>query len=237
MKPTLREASTTDGAHPEPLKDQIDDLMWNIKSTAGSRFAAAKRLEKRDRSLTSLTAFTSAYIIVLTVLPYILSTPQNLSDRVNLATVAMAVILLVSSLLQYSSGDIVNAEQYHRSALELNELRREVKALRSEITPQRFLEYSARYSRILEKYSVNHDDVDYLRFKLENVRYFNLSRLEVTLTRLRLFLSNSLPFAALAIVTVMCLGLGYYALTADSTNDPAIPKSTDISEVTPLTEG
>lgn len=195
------------------LGDQIDDLMANMRSTAGSRFAAAKRLERRDRSLTALTAFASGYIIILTVLPYILRTPARLSDQINLATVAIAVVILVSSLLQYSRADIANAEQYHRSALELKELRREIKALSDKIDSQKFLEYSSKYSRVLEKYSVNHDDVDYLRYKIENPERYGFSKWRTRFGWVRLSLANSRPMIALILVTGLCLALAYYALS------------------------
>ncbi|WP_162895873.1 SLATT domain-containing protein [Novosphingobium sp. THN1] len=205
------------------LVNQIDNLLWNIRSTAGSRFAAAKRLERRDRSLTSLTAFSSAYIIILTVLPYIIKSSQSVSDRINLVTVAMAVVVLVSSLLQYSSGDIVNAEQYHRSALELKELRREIKAMRGSLSIDQFIDYSAKYSRILEKYSVNHDDIDYLRYKLENPSEFEMTKWQIRLGNLRLRTANSRPVVSLIFVTLVCGYVAYFSIFAANPAQPAPP--------------
>ena len=196
--------------------EQIDDLMSNMRSTAGSRFAAAKRLEHRDRSLTRLTAFASGYIIILTVLPYILKTDVRLTDKINLATIAIAVVILVSSLLQYSSGDVLKAEQFHRSALELKELRREIKARRSTMSANEFLSDSAKYSRILEKYAVNHDDIDYLRYQLENARDFEIGDWKARIGHVRLKIANSRPAIALLAVTALCLGLGFYGLTRSS---------------------
>lgn len=201
------------GSAPAFAPEQIDDLMSNMRSTAGSRFAAAKRLELRDRSLTRLTAFASGYIIILTVLPYILKTDPALTDKINLATVAIAVVILVSSLLQYSSGDVLKAEQFHRSALELKELRREIKARRSTMTAREFLEDSSKYSRILEKYAVNHDDIDYLRYQLENTETFDIGIWGARFGRAKLQLANSRPAIALLAVTILCLALGFYGLT------------------------
>ena len=193
--------------------EQINDLMSNIQSTAGSRFAAAKRLERRDRALTRLTAFASGYIIILTVLPYILRTAASLTDKINLATIAIAVVILVSSLLQYSSGDVIKAEQFHRSALELKELRREIKARRATMDASEFLKDSAKYSRILEKYAVNHDDIDYLRYQLENAELFKIGPLMTRIGWVRLEIANSRPAIALIVVTALCVGLGVYGLT------------------------
>ena len=102
------------------MNDALDRLMKSLKETAGSRFIAAKRLEDHDKRLTRLTVFTSAYIIALTILPYFIKLPTHVTDAYNLITVGLALVILVSSLLQYSSGDVVNAEQRHRSALEIN---------------------------------------------------------------------------------------------------------------------
>lgn len=215
---TVNERGSTDGGIDAPgfSPEQINDLMSNMRSTAGSRFAAAKRLERRDRALTRLTAFASGYIIILTVLPYILKTEVSLTDNINLATIAIAVVILVSSLLQYSSGDVIRAEQFHRSALELKELRREIKARRSTMTSGEFLEDSARYSRILEKYAVNHDDIDYRRYRLENSDKFGIGPWATKLGWLRLEIANSRPVIALIFVTVVCVGLGVYGLTQGS---------------------
>lgn len=101
------------------------DLDDSMRQTARSRFFAAKRLESRDRRITRLTAFCSAYIIALTAIPYFLKLPETVDDHINFLSLLMAVILLVSSLLQYSRLDIASAEQHHRSALEINELHRE----------------------------------------------------------------------------------------------------------------
>ena len=215
------EVTVTDGGKPASgssgvpgfAPEQIDDLMSNMRSTAGSRFAAAKRLERRDRSLTRLTAFASGYIIILTVLPYILKTAPGLTDKINLATIAIAVVILVSSLLQYSSGDVLRAEQFHRSALELKELRREIKARRGTMGANEFLTDSAKYSRILEKYAVNHDDVDYLRYQLENVEEFGISDFKARVGWGKLQIANSRPAIALFAVTALCLWLGFYGLT------------------------
>src|SRR5882762_8550877 len=100
-----------------------EHLLKSLKSTAGARFIAAARLEARDRRLTRVTAFTSTYVILLTIFPYFIKLPTPITDMFNLITVGLSVVILVSSLLQYSSGDILNAEQHHRSGLEINEQR------------------------------------------------------------------------------------------------------------------
>ncbi len=107
-----------------PIETKRDRLARTMRSTASSRFIAAARLERRDKLLTRLTAFTSAYVIVLTVLRYFLKKTAATTDLYNFVTVVLSIVILVSSLLGYSSGDVVNAERHHRSGLKINNLRR-----------------------------------------------------------------------------------------------------------------
>jgi hypothetical protein len=98
---------------------QVQKLLDDMKATAASRFNAAKRLEANDRNLTWITAMTSAYIIALTVLPYFWKLSPRVTDTLNLVTVVLSIVILVSALLHNSKRDAVNAEQHHRSALDV----------------------------------------------------------------------------------------------------------------------
>src|SRR3954453_15163912 len=106
--------------------DAFDNLLNSMKQTAGSRFAAAKRLEARDRHLGWVTAITSVYIIFLTALPYVKKLPAAVTEDLNLAILFLSIVILATSLLHNSNKDAVNAEQLHRSALEINELYRKI---------------------------------------------------------------------------------------------------------------
>jgi hypothetical protein len=141
----------------------------SMRQTARARFAAAKRLQARDRKITRLTAFTSAYLIALTIIPYFLELPPRVDDHINLGSAFMGVVVLVSSLLQYSRSDVVAAEQHHRSALEINELVREFAAERDVLTSEQYVKMSSRYNHVLHKYSVNHEDVDWYHVLLNRV--------------------------------------------------------------------
>lgn len=152
--------------------EEIDKLLDSIKTTAGNRFNAAKRLEARDRHITWLTAISSVYVIFLTVLPYICKFPKDVTDILNLAVIFFSIIILVSSLIHNSNKDAVNAEQHHRSALEINELYRDVKVAADLSQESQIKEVVQRYNSILQKYSLNHDDIDYMRYQLERPEQF-----------------------------------------------------------------
>ena len=59
----------------------LDKLVNSLRQTAGSRFIASKRLERRDRHLAWVTAITSSYIIFLTILPYIDHVPMTITNN------------------------------------------------------------------------------------------------------------------------------------------------------------
>lgn len=136
------------------------EILRKMKITAGARFIASRRLQLRDEALTRLTSLSSAYVIVLTMLPYVCRVGQRDADHITLITLATAIVVLVSSLVQYSSKDTVNSEQLHRSALEINELYRKWTSSGLEDgNPE--IKLSNKYNLVLQKYSINHDELDY----------------------------------------------------------------------------
>jgi hypothetical protein len=152
------------------MRTPTNQLLVSLRTTSGSRFNAARRLAERDKRLTQVTAFSSVLVIALTVLPYVLKSPPEVADLYNLVTIALSLIILVASLLQYSTGDAVNAEQHHRSGLEINETFRVAhqKAVDGVIPSNDLTHLNERFNAILQKYSVNHDEIDYLKYQLDH---------------------------------------------------------------------
>jgi hypothetical protein len=143
------------------------ELLHEMKVTKGSRFNAAERLRRRDRRMITITAFASVYVIVLTIMPLFFHVGEAITGVLNAITICFSIIILASSLLQYSNNDPVRAEQHHRCALEINALRRELRATES-TNYQILFESGKRYDEILQKYSLNHDPIDFIKYKLEH---------------------------------------------------------------------
>lgn len=146
---------------------RVQELLDAMKSTAGSRFNAAKRLEYKDRATTRLIAVSSIYVVIITLTPYFSNPPSSLVDVLNLGTIAISMIIVAASLVQYSNAYTLNAEQHHRSALEINEIRREIRAKEKPLSEERLGQLVKQYNAVLQKYSINHDDVDYEKFQYE----------------------------------------------------------------------
>jgi SMODS and SLOG-associating 2TM effector domain family 5 len=193
------------------MNEYANKLLYSLRATSAARFHAAKRLSARDRNLTRLTAFTSAYVIALTIVPYFIKLPQQVTDNFNLLTVAFSIVILVSSLLQYSSGDVVNAEQHKRCALELDEIQRELRIKLTELTDGELLEMCRRYSVVLQKYSVNHDDVDFIKFQIDRPDdRSRLSRWTKVKIHTRLAGSEHVYSFALVLITASLLWLIFF---------------------------
>jgi hypothetical protein len=195
------------------MSENRASLLKAMKSTASSRFIAASRLEARDRRLTRVTALTSAYVVLLTIFPYFIKQPSVVSDLFNLITVGLSIVILVSSLLQYSSGDIVNAEQHHRSALEINEQRRLLLLLPDTAPDEKLGPFAESYSRILQKYSVNHSEIDFQKFQTERPEEFSwMTVCQRRWIHTKVFFSNHVANLVLFAITVVMVWLvAFYA--------------------------
>jgi len=211
---------------PEPAADfqfaLANRLASQMQQTARSRFVAAKRLESRDRKITRLTALSSAYLIALTVIPYFLVLPKMVADHVNLLSVFMAIVVLASSLLQYSRSDIVSAEQHHRSALEVNELVRELVSEPSDMSRERYLHYSRVYGTLLHKYSVNHDDLDYKIVQVERPHEYPwMTESYIRGVKREIFWAKSVPDVVLSAISIfLALLMVLYVLPSQVVPEP-----------------
>jgi hypothetical protein len=136
-------------------------LYRSIRDTARSRFVAARRLSDRDFKIVRISSFASGFLIINSILPYFLDRAEEKSDVLNLASVGLALTILISTLLQFSRVDSVSAEQHHRSGLELNELSRQMDGFSPHISNQQYKRFADKYNAILQKYSINHDPIDY----------------------------------------------------------------------------
>jgi hypothetical protein len=223
-------ARSSDASPSAPHKTPPQKLLHSLKSTSASRFNAAKRLAAKDRALTRVTAFTSAYLIILTILPYFMKLPKEVADNLNLITVVFTIIILVSTLLQYSSGDVVSAEQHHRAGLEMSEIGRELANAMPTIVPQQLDDFTRRYSATLQKYSINHDDVDFQRYQMERPEEYPwLTWCERNGIRLRTFATRHTYSAILGVITAFFLLLVFVYVYPARIHSPAAETAQPLS--------
>ncbi|NNH57532.1 SLATT domain-containing protein [Rhizobium laguerreae] len=183
------------------MSDTITDFNRSLKATAGARFKAAKRLEHIDKRMTALTSFSSAYLILLSVGPSLMGASAVSQPITNLFSTALSVLLLASSVLSYASGHAVRSEQYRRSALEIQEIRRELRFAGDNVTQELFSTLSHRYDAVLQKYSINHDDVDFYRYQLQYPKEYIMNRFDRFEKSAKVFMAYSYPAMILLLLT------------------------------------
>lgn len=194
------------------MENAITELLKSLRATAGSRFNASKRLSHVDRRLTALTAFTSAFIIALTVFPKFIEVTPKAGAWIELMTIALSILLLASSVLQYASNHAVKSELFHRSALDIQELKRQLQFRADTIDQADFLKISASYNDVLQKFSLNHDDVDFFRYQLENKKLYDIGWCERLSKKGQIKVAYGYPSIFLFSVAVLVVGITFLSL-------------------------
>ncbi|WP_425340985.1 hypothetical protein [Agrobacterium larrymoorei] len=101
----------------------------------------------------------------------------------------------------------------NRSALDLQELKRELQFRDEDLQRDQFLEISKRYNQILQKYSLNHDDVDFWRYQLDYSTEFKLKWFDRITKRIKIQVAYQYPSIVLfSIVSFLALVM-YLSLT------------------------
>lgn len=151
-----------------PDKGPLDKLLWDLKVTAGCRFNAAARLGRRDKRSNVLVSVYSALLICVSIATFALPLGSATIRYASFAGIVASILLLVMSMRNFAHQFAVDAEQMHRCALEINELRRVVASLPREQAERDLPEYVRTYNLILQKWSINHSEEDFLRYKYKH---------------------------------------------------------------------
>jgi len=177
---------------PNPFASDFEDqnlqtLYRKMKKTAKARFNAAKRLSRHQ---TFLLWSTSVFSMGLIVLPLIkaFSIPITTSDGVySFIQVALALVVLVFSLILAGHSFSSRAEEMHRCGLELNSLCHEILPdCKADNNRDAYVTCLNKYNNILNAYE-NHSDIDFDLVKTELPIEYKLSKSDVGWIYLRLW--------------------------------------------------
>jgi hypothetical protein len=101
-----------------------EKLLWDMKVTAGARFNASQRLASKDRFSNLALALFSAVLLSLSVIALAFELGPTFAKAVTVGSMVASVMALIFSMKIYADRHAVEAEQMHRCALEINEIRR-----------------------------------------------------------------------------------------------------------------
>lgn len=159
--------TTRESTSQSRLESEREKMVREMGVTKGCRFNASKRLQNAEKRRTITIAGASIFVIVLSLLPVMFPVPELLNNFLTLLAVGFSIIILVASTLQASDSDAVKADQLHRCSLEINAIRYELRATEP-LNDATLKDFGKRYQEILQRYTVNHDDVDFEKYKLEH---------------------------------------------------------------------
>ena len=206
---------------PPYLKDNnfMTELNYKLWVTKGARFKASERCEELDRRSARLVGWLSAYLIILSVLPFCnipeLSLPGNYTAFIS---VSLSIMILVFSQLEYAMNYTAMAKDYHNCALEVANLYNELRYLKSDSdgklgdeTISKMRKISANYEQTLQKYK-NHLPIGYDIFRTDKPEYFNLSWLSVRKIKMRYFMKTKFVnyFFIYGLPVIYAIGVYFY---------------------------
>jgi hypothetical protein len=135
--------------------------------TAGARYNAARRLQRRELFSTVSLALFSAASVGVAFLQRIYTAPGSSADNYLTALSAcIGILLLTVSLMEWGSRNGAKSEALHRSAEDLNAAQREVRLSLARLDSGDKIEWDAvkalkdRYEEIKARCSYNHEPID-----------------------------------------------------------------------------
>jgi SMODS and SLOG-associating 2TM effector domain family 5 len=144
-----------------------EKLLWDMKVTAGARFNAANRLASKDRISNLSLALFSGLLLSISVIGLAFSLEPAISKGLAVSGIAASVMSLIFSMKVYADKYAVEAEQMHRCSLEINEIRR-ICSLEDLSDTKAIISATEKYNAVLQKYSLNHADADFKKYKFEH---------------------------------------------------------------------
>jgi hypothetical protein len=154
---------------------RLTELATDMWKTSGARFLAASRLARREK----LSTFTIALLSVITTLVGLLEPHSRLAGSglglsTAVLTAAMALIILVVSLIEGGSQNAVRSYKLHENAMCIAEIRHRLEDLRARANSEKaqhwnkFEELRLAYDTSLRECPFNHETIDYERFVVQH---------------------------------------------------------------------
>ncbi|UYO46585.1 SLATT domain-containing protein [Rhodopseudomonas palustris] len=147
-----------------------DDLLGKMWKTKSARFNAHLRLRRKHNLSTWATSILAFYIFAASLIPLVYtSLASGGAERlISVLTVIISVFLIIITLLEGSKRYDSEADRMLNCGLEISEIYNRFQALNKEKADERRTEFNNEYSAVMNRYGLNHEDVDFLKFKMAN---------------------------------------------------------------------
>lgn len=158
-----------------PKLTPLQELKRKVQITKDARFQAHRRLERRHHYSSYLISLLSLYVIALSLYPNIFSLTPQQSQLLLAGSVVLSVFIIILSLSEGARNFYHKGEVLHDNARILGQLHNKLELL-SEADPDLINKISSiakDYEAAIDRCPTNHDNVDYLRVKLEKPWLFS----------------------------------------------------------------
>jgi hypothetical protein len=166
----------------ENFASELDNKMWITK---GARFNAHERLMSKHKWSITTVSFLSGYVIIVSLFEYLKPIQMN-SNQTNLMSflaVALAIFILVISLLEASKSYERKAVEQHDCGRKISTLYAKLRQLRTSgvelSNPVLFQQecglISSEYERVLNECPENHDVIDNDLFRAKHPEKFKFT--------------------------------------------------------------
>ena len=151
-------------------EDKKECLQYSIRKTKLCRFNASGRLTLYNNITNWMISIVSLALIILSVWNITMSEMLQ-DDKLNFVEIALAIMILVFSLLIANYNYAVRALQFHLCGIELSELDRRLDYIKvnsnSQSSVDKFKQIYKEYTSILKRYE-NHATIDFEEYRLYN---------------------------------------------------------------------
>lgn len=200
------------------MEEELQRWIKKTWETKGTRFNAGKRNSQHDKWSSIAIYLVSVYIILLNLSIFIIDvdSPLFTDANVNYTTICLSIIVLIISLVLNSRNYNLRSSKFHDCGRDITKVYDEVCLLKANINTlsnQDIIDISEKYNTIIQKYDLNHSTLDYLMFRSQypknyNVTYPKLYRLWILFryfadTQLRYWLFILSPFLIYLILKII----------------------------------
>ncbi len=160
------------------MENEINRWWKKLWETRGCRFNAAKRMEMNEKWSTITISFVSVYIIAINLVVYLKNRPAILTEElITMSTISLSILVIVISIILSTRDYKIKAHKYNNCGMDLSRLYDKVCLWKTDIASVQktdIISLISDYNTILETYDLNHDRIDYMVFKSQNLSAYKL---------------------------------------------------------------
>lgn len=178
-------------------KTFLEELVYKVWSTKGTRFIASTRLTKTSSLSNLAISILTVYLIAISLLSvYNINFNTLNSNLIAYSITCLSILILVFSQIENAKDFTKKAKEFHNCGLELSKIYNKIRIFKTsgklpslEEKINFTEEMSDEYQRVLERHE-NHLQIDNQYFKTKTAEYHLLSCFDVIAIKLVYYINT-----------------------------------------------